>query len=115
MPRATYGNQVRSRVKHLLTAILSYANDELENSDLLRDHVEVYWQSETQLVVRTKLRNLEELTSKKGEQLTKEQIREALNRLQDLGILQDNRTTPKGSEIWHFTLKLWSKKIDINL
>ncbi|MEY3870755.1 MAG: hypothetical protein RLZZ338_4649 [Cyanobacteriota bacterium] len=115
MPRATYGNQVRSRVKHLLSTILSYANDELENSEQLRDRVEVYWQSETQLVVRTKLRNLEELTLKTAEKLTKEQIREALNRLQDLGILQDNRTTPKGSEIWHFTLKLWSKKIDINL
>jgi hypothetical protein len=34
MPRATYGNQVRSRVKYLLSVILSYANDELENSDL---------------------------------------------------------------------------------
>ncbi len=79
MPRATYGNQVRSRVKHLLTAILSYANDELENSDLLRDHVEVYWQSETQLVVRTKLRNLEELTIKQGEKFTKKPIRKALN------------------------------------
>jgi hypothetical protein len=55
------------------------------------------------------LRFLEELTAldPHGIKLTKAQIQEAINRLKDLEILEDNRCVTQGSEDWHFTLKLW--------
>ncbi|MHC5751291.1 MAG: NB-ARC domain-containing protein, partial [Nostoc sp.] len=43
-------------------------------------------------------------------------IREALNSLKDfVKILEDNRTQTKGSDEWHFTLKLWSRDKERNL
>lgn len=115
MPRPTYGDQVRERVQHLLAAILAYANDELED-ETLRSQLETRWQTETQLVIKTKLRVLGAVCHQHGQKLSKEQIREALNRLKDyVGILQDHRIHPKGAEDWYFTLNLWSKNTTTNL
>jgi hypothetical protein len=111
MARPNYGPQARKRTKRLLEALLAYANNELENYDHLQ--IQVNWQTENQLVVRTKVRFLEELTDKDPYEgkLNKEQIKEALKRLEDfLEILDDNRTTTRGAENWHFTLKLWYRR-----
>ncbi len=60
------------------------------------------------MIVRTNLRELAKLAA-----LDKEQVREALKRLQDfLGILKDEREHPRGSENWHFQLTLWHNKDD---
>jgi len=115
MSRATFGKLVRDRAKRLFEAILACANGEIEDNPTRGMPLEAYWQTENQLVVRTKLRLLKEITAQCGSRLEIEQIREALNRLEDIGILEDNRTLPKGSEIWHFTLKLRSKDREANL
>ena len=116
MARPSYGDDVKARVKRLFEALLAYVDDEFEDGDKLR--IDFNWQSETQLVIRTKRRYLEELTAKDKYEgkLTQAQVREALKRLEDyLGILEDNRTSTKGSEDWHFTLKLWHKDKEANL
>lgn len=113
MARPSYGPQVKKHTKCLLEALLAYANDELENRD--RIQIQANWQTENQLVVRTKVRVLEELTTlcQKDGKLTKEQIKEAIHRLEDfLGILEDNRPINQGAEYWHFTLKLWHRRHD---
>jgi hypothetical protein len=113
MPTPSYGPQVKRRTKRLLEALLNYANDELENCDHLK--IRVNWQTEKQLVVRTKMRFLEELTALDpyGIKLTREQIKEAINRLKDfLEILEDNRPVTRGSEDWHFTLRFWYRRYD---
>ena len=113
MARPNYGPQAKKRAKRLLEALLAYANNELENCDHLQ--IQVNWQTENHLVVRTKVRLLEELTVKDpyDGKLNNEQIKEALKRLEDfLEILEDNRTTTRGAENWHFTLKLWHRRQD---
>ncbi|MEQ8974293.1 MAG: AAA-like domain-containing protein [Coleofasciculus sp. C1-SOL-03] len=113
MARPNYGPQAKKRAKRLLEALLAYANDELENTEHLR--IKVNWQSEKQLVVRTKVRFLQELTSLDPYEgkLNSEQIKEALKRLADfVEILEDNRPGKKGLHDWHFTLKLWHKRYD---
>lgn len=111
--RPNYGPTAQARTKRLLAALLAYANDELEGCDYLK--IQVNWQSDKQLVVRTQVRFLEELTkldSYEGK-LSDEQIKEALKRLEDfVEILRDNRVTPRGSPDWHFTLKLWHKRFE---
>jgi Effector-associated domain 4/NB-ARC domain len=116
MTRISYGDQVKERARRLLEALLAYADGEFEDSE----HIDIQfkWQSENQLVFKTKLRVLESLTAKDkySGSLTKDQIRESLNRMQGfLEILKDNRTTTQGSENWHFTLKLWHKNKETNL
>lgn len=118
MKHYSYGDLVRGRAKHLLGVLLSYAYDELEGTEQLHSDLKVNWQTEKQLVVRTKLRTLEKLTEKDKTlgKLTKEQIREAINHLKNyLEILVDNRESSRGSEDWHFTLELWSKDKEENL
>ncbi len=111
MPRPHYGPEAKKQTKRLLEALLAYANHELENCDRLQ--IRVNWKTENQLVVRTKVRFLEELTAKSNGKLTKEQIKEALKRLEDfLEILEDNRPIKQGAEDWHFTLQLWHKRQD---
>lgn len=114
MARPNYGPQVKQRAKRLLEVLLLYANDEWETD--IRLPLRINWQTERQLVVRTKLRFLVELTAQDTypSQLTPEQIREVLRRLQDfLSILEDNRPATQGSEDWHFTLKLWHRRQDV--
>lgn len=104
----TYGPQVKERVKRLLEALLSYFNQELEGCTHLE--IEVNWQTDNQVVVRTKSGTLEKLTVQDPypDKLNKGQIGEALHKYlgKFLGILEDHRTQTKGSEDLHFTLKL---------
>jgi AAA-like domain/Effector-associated domain 4 len=111
MARPNYGPQAKKRAKRLLEVLLAYANHELEVGDPAQ--IQVIWQTDTQLVVRTKIRFLEELTAIDPNEvkLNAVQIKEALKRLEDfLAILEDNRSSTQGSENWHFTLKLWHKR-----
>lgn len=111
MPRAHYGPEAKKQTKRLLEALLAYANHELDECERLQ--IQFNWKTENQLVVRTKVRFLEELTAKSNGKLTKEQIKEALKRLEDfLEILEDNRPIKQGAEDWHFTLQLWHKRQD---
>ena len=106
MARATYGDDVKVRVRQLLERFLAYANDELE--DCQRYKIDHNWQTPNQVIVRTNLRELAELAA-----LDKEQVREALKRLQDfLEILKDLREHQRGSQNWHFQLMLWHNKDD---
>ncbi|NER23721.1 MAG: hypothetical protein F6J96_24060 [Symploca sp. SIO1C2] len=77
--RPTYGPKVKRRVKHLLEALLAFVNDEIEDGDTLDITVR---KNEQELIVRTKLRVLVELTGKyqdEGKLTTTGQVREALN------------------------------------
>ncbi|GBE94969.1 tetratricopeptide repeat protein [Nostoc cycadae] len=106
MARPSYGEEVEARVRTLLEKFLAYANDELEDGELYK--IALNWETPQQVIVRTQLRVLAELSG-----LTKEQVREALKRLEDfLGILKDEREHEKGSENWHFRLTLWHDKSD---
>ncbi|MBW4426848.1 MAG: tetratricopeptide repeat protein [Nostoc desertorum CM1-VF14] len=106
MARVSYGDDVKARVKLLLERLLAYANDELEDSELYK--IGYDWETSKQVIVRTKLRVLAELSS-----LNTEQVRDALNALKDfLGILEDLREHKRGSEDWHFRLTIWHDKGD---
>lgn len=115
MPRATYGDDVKTRVKRLFALLLSLSELNEDNCG-----IQFCWQSNSaqpQLVVETTLRHLEAFTKKDGKgSLTKTQIGEALLRMKDfLGILSDNRIKKRGVEKWRFTLTLWSPDIAKNL
>nr|WP_290224858.1 NACHT domain-containing protein [Trichocoleus desertorum] len=117
MARLSYGPEVKKRSQQLLAVLLDYANDELDYDEValdgLRSQIQVHWQTEQRLVVRTKVRFLEALTKIATAPLTGEQIKEALRRLEDfLELLEDNRPNRGGSETWHFTLKLWHPRRD---
>ncbi|WP_341526823.1 HEAT repeat domain-containing protein [Nostoc sp. UHCC 0302] len=120
MARASYGPEAKKRSRRLLETLLTYANDEINCQDeaaldVLRPQIQTRWQSENQLIVRTKVRFLQSLTGliSAESELKAEQIKEALKRFADfLEILEDNRPTRGGSETWHFTLKLWHKRQD---
>jgi tetratricopeptide (TPR) repeat protein len=106
MARVSYGDDVEARVRRLLERFLAYANDELEDSELYK--IVLNWETPQQLIVRTQLRVLAELSG-----LNKEQVRDSLNALKDfLKILEDLREHKRGSENWHFRLKLWHDKGD---
>lgn len=120
MARASYGAEVKKRSRHLLGLLLAYANDAIDCDesalDTLRPQIQTRWQSDDRLVVRTKVRFLQALTTViTGDmQLNAVQIKESLQRFADfLEILEDNRPSRGGSEIWHFTLNLWHKRQDI--
>lgn len=125
MPKKTYGSQVKKRVKRLLEALLCFVNGEFEDGSFDIKHNDWIEESSTnpKLIVQTTLVALEWLTEKDQYpgKLTKPQIREALKLLDKdnddslLKILEDNRATKRGSENWHFTLKLWSKDKEENL
>nr|MDZ8208483.1 NB-ARC domain-containing protein [Dendronalium sp. ChiSLP03b] len=101
MARVSYGDEVKARVRLLLERLLAYANDEIENSE--RFKIALNSETSKQVIVRTQLRVLAELSG-----LTKEQVRQALNALKDfLSILEHKREYERGSENWHFQLKLW--------
>ena len=117
MARISYGPTVQLRVKRLLEALLTYTRDDSSVDRNLP--IDFHWAADNKrLVVGTKLRFLEALTAHDPYQgkLTKGQIREALHCLKDfLEILEDNRVKSKGSEDWHFTLKLWLSDTEENL
>ena len=110
MARPSYGPRSKTRASRLFEGLLAYANDELAGCDHLHPHIQVHWRSQQELVVRTKVRFLEELTARDPYpgKLTGPQIKEALKRFEDfLEILEDNRPSTQGSDVWHFTLQLW--------
>ncbi|MHC5755826.1 MAG: AAA family ATPase, partial [Nostoc sp.] len=116
MPRATYGDDVKARVKRLFVVLISLSNLNEDNCGInfkWHDSGELH----RKLVVKTTLRHLETLTKKDGSgTLTKTQIREALQRMQDfLGILSDTRLHKRGTENWEFTLKPWYNHAAKNL
>ncbi|MEH2305086.1 HEAT repeat domain-containing protein [Nostoc sp.] len=122
MPKKTYGDQVKVRVKRLLEALLDFANGEFEDS--IKFDIKPKWEAEDsanpKLIIKTTLVGLEFLTAKDKysdpDKLTKPQIREALDRLEDfLKILEDNRAQTRGADSWNFTLRLWAKDKKKNL
>jgi energy-coupling factor transporter ATP-binding protein EcfA2 len=118
MPRNTYGDTVKKRVKRLLEALLAFVNWEFEESFNIESKWEAEDSTNPKLILKTTLVTLELLIAKDKypDKLTKTQIREALNLLKDfLKILEDNRTKTKGVDTWHFTLTLWSKDQEKNL
>ena len=65
MARISYGLQVQKRAKRLLKSLLIYANDEFNMSneavvDAIRPDIKVRWLTEKRLVIRTKVRFLQE-------------------------------------------------------
>lgn len=115
MARLSYGPQAKKRAKRLFEALLNYANDQFEGSERLK--IQLNPQTDTQLVIRTKVRFLEQLTKLDGYDgtLNTVQIKEGLKQFKDfLEILEDNRVSTKGSDNWHFTLKLWHKYQDLD-
>ncbi|MEH2181105.1 tetratricopeptide repeat protein [Nostoc sp.] len=106
MARFSYGDDVKERVRRLLERLLAYANDEIENSEL--SQIPLNWETPKQVIVRTQLRVLAELSD-----LNTEQVRDSLNALAKfLGVLEDLREHPRGSADWHFKLTLWCDKGD---
>ncbi|MEL6382701.1 MAG: NB-ARC domain-containing protein [Cyanobacteria bacterium J06626_18] len=116
MARPNYGPQAYRRARRLLEVLLAYANDDIDDyCTHLRPQIEINWQTEKRLVVRTKVRYLEELTDLEpsGLSLKGEHIKEAIKRFEDhVGILEDYRTNTQGSEVWHFVLNLWCQRFD---
>lgn len=113
MARTSTGPKVQHRSKLLFSALLAYADYDLAEVTTLAAStpaIEFKWTSDKQLLIKTKIRFLTALTAQADPEqpLTGLQIKEALNRLQDfLGILDDHRTSSRGSDLWHFSLKLW--------
>jgi Effector-associated domain 4/NACHT domain len=116
MPKQSYGNIPQKRAQILLLALLDFANDSLETTtapslDSQRSPIQTHWQSEKQLVIRTKARHLEELIQLTGQQLSIDQIKTALKHLETFsGVLTDHRTAQRGSDHWHFTLTFWHNR-----
>lgn len=111
MARPNYGPQAKKPAKRLFEALIAFANFDLEDADTIP--IRVNWQTDKRLVVQTKVRFLQELTSKDRYEgaLTGEQIKEALKRLEDfMEVLEDNRAATQGAEDWHFTLNLWYRR-----
>lgn len=106
----TYGPVPRRRTKRLLEILLAYANDEFEISEQLRSKIRVNWQTDYQLVVETTVQALVALTQADAYrgQLDNNQVKNSLKLLEKfLNILVDNRSQPRGSNKWNFTIKLW--------
>ncbi|MEB3229689.1 MAG: hypothetical protein VKJ64_01665, partial [Leptolyngbyaceae bacterium] len=119
MPKLSYGPAAKARVAALFAALIDYGNDAVEADEAqlerLRSHITSHWQGDRTLIVRTKLRYLQLLTQLACDQppLTAAQIKDCLKYLEQfLGILQDNRTSRRGSDVWHFTLTLWRSRWD---
>ena len=107
MPKMSYGETVERRVKYLLEVLLDYVERcQYEDRDLgIKFCVE---EDGHQLRFETNVAALTRLT---GEELTPDQVRDALSHYlkEHLGILKDERLIKKGSEDWKFSLKLWAK------
>ncbi|MEA5466033.1 NACHT domain-containing protein [Leptothoe sp. PORK10 BA2] len=120
MPKLSYGPAAKQRTLALLMALVDYGNDELEVADekaleRLRSHLNVHWATDRQLIVRTTIRHLEVLSQLvSGEHaLSKAQIKTALHHLEHyVALLEDNRTSRRGSDVWHFTLTLGGHRRD---
>ena len=115
MAKLSYGPQSLKRTRRLLHTLLAYANDEFEGCD--RIPIKVKWQTQTQLVVKTKVRFLVTLLEQDHEatKTKPDQIKASLNHLKDfVEILDDHRPSTRGSDEWHFTLTLWHPRWEID-
>ncbi|MBE9067676.1 NACHT domain-containing protein [Leptolyngbya cf. ectocarpi LEGE 11479] len=117
MPKISYGPVAKQRTLRVLMALVDYGNDELVADEAglerLRSHLTLHWTTDRQLIVRTKLRYLEALVCLASGDLSKAQIKTALHHLENhLELLEDNRASRRGSDVWHFTLTLWHHRRD---
>ncbi|ABW32026.1 WD40 domain-containing protein [Acaryochloris marina] len=106
----TYGPITRKRTKRLLEALLTYANDEVLLPDSLRSKICYNWKTENLLVIETTIRALQGLIhcDKYQGQLSSDQIKKSLKLLEKfLKVLSDNRSQPRGSDKWHFSICFW--------
>ncbi|NES00626.1 MAG: hypothetical protein F6J86_43770 [Symploca sp. SIO1B1] len=89
MPKTSTGAKPKKRALRLLEALLGFVNYELEGFEHLEKSITYRWESENsarpKLIVETKLRFLAELLQKDNYpgELTKDQIRQALNMMKD--------------------------------
>ncbi len=120
MPKLSYGPAAKKRTLALLMMLVDYGNDELEVSDdgmleRLRSQLNLHWATDRQLIVRTKLRTLEALSQliSQEQALSKAQIKTGLHHLEHhVLLLEDNRTSRRGSDVWHFTITLGCHRRD---
>lgn len=105
MTRANFGPKARQRTQHLLEAIIGFANYEIPDQDRLG--IECTRKSDHEIIVKSKLQPLVDLTASVGQELTREQIKDSLHCLEDVGILKDLRVKSKGNPWWYFSLTLW--------
>lgn len=112
----TYGPITRKRTKRLLDALLTYANDEYCLPDSLRSKICFNWKTDNLLVIDTTIRALQGLIhcDKYQGQLNSDQIKKSLKLLEKfLKILSDNRSQPRGSNKWLFTIYFWHSRLKI--
>ena len=114
MPRRNFGPEVKKRSKRLFETLILYATQQIEGSETLA--IKVKWKTDRQLSVQSKVRFLTALTQRDNHPtpLSSSEIKEALNRLKDLALLEDNRFATQGSDTWIFTLHLWRPYWELN-
>jgi hypothetical protein len=109
-----WSNAVQCRTRQLLDALLTYTRADLtnRNPDLIYTWHDERSSHPKLSVRRATLRAIAELTAQSNptSPLTTTQVKEALERLEDLRILE-NRVSSQGVADWQFTLNLWSKQV----
>ncbi len=119
--KTSYGPDVQKWVKKLFESLLLFVGGKLEGCEYL--DIEVKWPEATQLVIKTQLSRLRELTEKnnvktsKGKNLSNENVRDALkDYLQDfLGILKYETIGVHTKGNLGLTLRLWNEDTAKNL
>lgn len=112
MPKQSFGPITQRRTQTLLMGLVQFANDSLALEDEkilagLRGNIKTHWQTDQRLVVQTTARHLVALTQYLETPLTLAQVKAGLKHLQTfMGMLEDHRTSQRGSDQWHFTLTL---------
>lgn len=116
MPKHSFGPITQRRTQTLLMGLVQFANDSLELEDEkilagLQGTIKTHWQTDQRLVVQTTARHLVALTQYLEMPLTLAQVKAGLKHLQTfMGMLEDHRTSQRGSDQWHFTLTLWHNR-----
>lgn len=105
MTRVNFGLKVKHRTQYLLNSIIRLANYEFSNSEHF--NIQFTLKSNQEIILKSKIQPLVALTAIDGQELTREQIKDCLHRLEDLGIFTDLRVKVKGNPLWHFSLRLW--------
>jgi tetratricopeptide (TPR) repeat protein len=119
--KKSYGSTVQARAKALLKAILEVAAED-DRSGGIRFNADWAEQSPVRLTIETTLKDLIFLVHKDCRANTveftaaKTETSEALKNLEKfVQILDDHRTQKRGSNRWHFSLRLWGSNVDRNL
>jgi tetratricopeptide (TPR) repeat protein len=119
--KRSYGPEIKERVKTLLTALLEcvVGERELGNGLTLKS---VWAEDQRAVTIETTLKSLVLLAQPELKANTaafksaKAQTGEALLDLRDfVEIFVDHRVQKRGSDKWHFTLKLWDKDVQRNI